>query len=140
MSNISTAGTNSLVQEISIVWSIEDVLDVRPLLSKEQASIVLQHLKKNHDATIGINWDVIEIVSDDLFLKSIRVIKTLRYKEHEIEISYQEFDERYIADIRIDDCDGHTVQGFCGLNTESEAVSVAQAFIDGLHYTEEEEE
>ncbi|WP_256597122.1 hypothetical protein [Legionella hackeliae] len=24
--------------------------------------------KENHDATIGINWDVIEIVSDDLFL------------------------------------------------------------------------
>lgn len=46
MSNISTTRTNSLIQEISIVWSIEDVLDVRPLLSKEQASIVLQHLKK----------------------------------------------------------------------------------------------
>ncbi|HAT1945882.1 TPA: hypothetical protein JBJ85_15515 [Legionella pneumophila] len=68
MSNISTDGTNSLIQEINIVWSIEDVLDVRPLLSKEQASTVLQHLKENHDATIGINWDVIEIVSDDLFL------------------------------------------------------------------------
>ncbi|CEG59308.1 hypothetical protein [Legionella fallonii] len=67
MSTISTEKTNNLTQEISIVWSIEDVLDVRPLLSKEQASIVLQHLKKNHDATIGINWDVIEIVSDDLF-------------------------------------------------------------------------
>ncbi len=139
MSNVLTAVTNNLIQEISIVWSIEDVLDVRPLLSKEQASIVLQHIKKNHDATIGINWDVIEIVSDDLFLKPIRVIKAFHYKGHEIEISYQESDERYTADIRIDDYDGHTVQGFCGLKTESEAVSVAQAFIDGLHYTEEEE-
>ncbi|KTD71835.1 hypothetical protein Lste_0120 [Legionella steelei] len=139
MSNVLTAVTNNLIQEISIVWSIEDVLDVRPLLSKEQASIVLQHIKKNHDATIGINWDVIEIVSDDLFLKPIRVIKEFHYKGHEIEISYQESDERYTADIRIDDYDGHTVQGFCGLKTESEAVSVAQAFIDGLHYTEEEE-
>ncbi|MFT4058961.1 MAG: hypothetical protein QM652_05370 [Legionella sp.] len=67
MSTISTEKTNELTQEICIVWSIEDVLDVRPLLSKEQASIVLKHLKKNNDANIGINWDVIEILSDDLF-------------------------------------------------------------------------
>lgn len=58
---------NNLTQKISIIWSIEDVLDVRPLLSKQQASTVLRHLKKNHDANIGINWNVIEIVSDDLF-------------------------------------------------------------------------
>lgn len=67
MSTTSTEKKNNFTQEISIVWSIEDVLDVRPLLSKEQASVILQHLKKNHDANIGINWDVIEIVSDDLF-------------------------------------------------------------------------
>ena len=53
--------------EISITWSIDDVLSVRPNLSKEQASSVLMHLKKHHDATVGINWDVIEAACDDMF-------------------------------------------------------------------------
>ena len=55
------------MKEISITWSIDDVLSVRPNLSKEQASDVLMHLKKHHDATVGINWDVIEITADELF-------------------------------------------------------------------------
>ena len=50
--------------EISITWSIDDVLSVRPNLSSEQASGVLMHLKKHHDATVGINWDVIEAACD----------------------------------------------------------------------------
>jgi hypothetical protein len=56
-----------MVIKIGIVWSIDDVLSVRPNLSKEQASHVLIHLKKHHDATVGINWDVIEAAADELF-------------------------------------------------------------------------
>jgi hypothetical protein len=53
-----------MLTEISITWSIDDVLSVRPNLSSEQASGVLMHLKKHHDATVGINWDVIEAACD----------------------------------------------------------------------------
>lgn len=56
-----------MLTEIGIVWSLDDVLSVRPGLSKEQASSVLMHLKKHHDATVGINWDVIEAACDDMF-------------------------------------------------------------------------
>ena len=56
----STAGNN-----------IEDVQSVRPDLTDEQASLVLRHLEKNHDATIGINWDTIEAVADYLFPESL---------------------------------------------------------------------
>jgi hypothetical protein len=56
-----------LVKEISIIWHIEDVQSVRPDLTDEQASLVLKHLKKNHDAEVGINWEIIEIVADILF-------------------------------------------------------------------------
>lgn len=56
-----------MIIEIGIVWSIDDVLSVRPNLSKEQASDVLIHLKNHHDATVGINWDVIEATADELF-------------------------------------------------------------------------
>ena len=55
-----------MVTEITMTWSIDDVLSVRPNLSKEQASSVLMHLKKHHDATVGINWDVIEAACDDM--------------------------------------------------------------------------
>ena len=57
----------TLVKEIAIKWHIEDVQSIRPDLSDEQASTVLKRLKKNHDASIGINWDTIEIVADILF-------------------------------------------------------------------------
>lgn len=57
----------SLPKKISIVWHIEDVLSVKSTLTAQEASLVLKHLKEHHDASIGINWDTIEIVADNLF-------------------------------------------------------------------------
>lgn len=48
-------------------WYTEDVIEMRPDLSHEQAWEVLKHIKKTHDATIGINWEVIEIACDILY-------------------------------------------------------------------------
>ena len=45
--------------EIAIVWSVEDVMQECDWLTREQALEVLHHLDHNHDATIGINWEVI---------------------------------------------------------------------------------
>ena len=52
--------------EISIVWSTEDVLSVRPDLTKEQAREVLYELDHSHDASIGISWDVIFVVAENM--------------------------------------------------------------------------
>ncbi len=57
-----------LTKQISITWDIDDILSVRPHLSPHQASQVLDFLEENHDASVGINWEVIEVVSDMLFL------------------------------------------------------------------------
>jgi len=54
---------------IAIYWHIEDVKEVRPDLSDEQCRELLEHCKDNHDATIGINWDVISTHAQDLFPK-----------------------------------------------------------------------
>ncbi len=54
-------------KSISIVWSVEDVLSVRPDLTEEQAWEVLKSIKNHHDATIGINWDVLNITADLLY-------------------------------------------------------------------------
>jgi hypothetical protein len=50
--------------EISIVWCVEDVQAVDDTISNEGARIILQAMKDGHDATIGINWDVIEYYID----------------------------------------------------------------------------
>ena len=44
---------------IEIIWDVEDVMQECPWLTRDQALEVLYDLKVNHDATIGINWDVI---------------------------------------------------------------------------------
>jgi riboflavin biosynthesis pyrimidine reductase len=46
-------------EEIAIIWSVDDVMQECRWLTKDQALEVLHNLKANHDATIGINWDVI---------------------------------------------------------------------------------
>ena len=47
--------------EISIVWSVDDVKEQCNWLTDEQARDVLHNLKHKHDACIGINWDVINV-------------------------------------------------------------------------------
>lgn len=53
--------------QIAITWHTEDVLNARPDLTEKQAMDVLLMIEKNHDATIGINWDVIAWVADELW-------------------------------------------------------------------------
>jgi len=50
---------NVFERTISISWSIDDVIDVCPHLTEEQALDVLHSVKRSHDANIGINWSVI---------------------------------------------------------------------------------
>ena len=57
----------SLQNQIAIIWNIEDVQEVRPDLTDEQALEVLLMAKDKHDAEIGINWDVLRIWADKLF-------------------------------------------------------------------------
>ncbi len=44
---------------IQIPWTTEDVLSVAPHLTHEQAREVLHEAAHKHDATTGINWDVL---------------------------------------------------------------------------------
>jgi len=52
---------------IEISWHIDDVKEVRPDLSDAQAREVLEHAKDQHDASVGVNWDVLTFHADDLF-------------------------------------------------------------------------
>ena len=55
------------IADIWDIWPIQAVQENRPDLSDEQAWNVLQSARRNHDATIGINWDVLEYHADMLF-------------------------------------------------------------------------
>lgn len=44
---------------ITIEWSAGDVKEQCQWLTNEQAVDVLQAMKNNHDACVGISWDVI---------------------------------------------------------------------------------
>jgi len=52
---------------IAVVWHIEDVLEVRPDLNRNQAWQVLRSVKQNHDANVGINWEVLSAHAEMLF-------------------------------------------------------------------------
>ncbi len=54
-------------REIAVIWCIEDVQEVRPDLTEDQCWEVLQHARQEHDAGIGINWDVLECHAQMLF-------------------------------------------------------------------------
>jgi hypothetical protein len=45
--------------QIAIKWNVEDVLEVAPKLDTHGCRRVLALIKHNHDATVGVNWDVI---------------------------------------------------------------------------------
>lgn len=73
-SNLITPGhleqaTNAAKDQILSVWSIDDVLarakDDEVEISNDQAREILGSLQKNHDATVGINWDVISCHIDN---------------------------------------------------------------------------
>ena len=69
--NLRDIARDDMIEEIAIIWCIEDVQSVRPDLTDQQASNVLKTLKENHDADVGINWEIIEIEADTLFVEEL---------------------------------------------------------------------
>ena len=58
------------MKTIAIKWSTNDVLsraeDMGVEITGEQADEILQNVFGNHDATIGVNWEVIEFHIENL--------------------------------------------------------------------------
>ena len=54
-------------EEINISWHVDDVLSVRPDLSRDEALKVLKTVKREHNAEVGVNWDVIETVAFEMY-------------------------------------------------------------------------
>ena len=50
-------------------WHIDDVFELAPYLSDDEARQVLAHVDETHDANVGINWDVLEAAIEYLNFK-----------------------------------------------------------------------
>lgn len=57
----------SELETISIIWSVEDVLNQRPDLTEKQSIKVLEQIKICHNAEIGVTWETIDTVAEDLY-------------------------------------------------------------------------
>lgn len=62
-----------MITWIAIRWCLEDVLHLAKSrgirLSKAQASEVLEAAERRHDASVGINWDVLACHIDQIARK-----------------------------------------------------------------------
>jgi len=47
--------------KIELIWCTEDVLEVAPDLTENEATRALYMAKKYHDAEVGVNWDTLRI-------------------------------------------------------------------------------
>ena len=54
-------------RQVAVIWSTDDVQDIRPDLTDDQAWRVLQNCRRVHDCEVGFSWLLIETVADDLF-------------------------------------------------------------------------
>lgn len=54
-------------RQVAVIWSIDDVQEVRPNLTDDESWEVLQACRKYHDCTVGFSWDHIECVAGSLF-------------------------------------------------------------------------
>ena len=54
-------------RQIAVIWSVDDVLEIRPDLTEDEAWEVLQAVEDDHDANLGICWDVLEYHATCLF-------------------------------------------------------------------------
>jgi len=67
MTNLEKFEENKLKDFIEIIWDIDDVLEVRPDLTKEQARLVLHEVGRRHDANYGISWEFIQCIAYILY-------------------------------------------------------------------------
>ncbi len=54
-------------KKISIEWHIDDVLEIRPDLDDRKAMNVLNMVLRKHDATVGVNWEVLDFWAMELY-------------------------------------------------------------------------
>ena len=70
LTNIPAAGTSrgfDPERQTAIIWSVDDIQEIRKDLSEEQAMKILIEAERKHDASYGISWDTLDCMADLMF-------------------------------------------------------------------------
>lgn len=69
------------------IWQVDDVTcdgnhheEIDPPVTKEEAEEVLHRMEHNKDASIGLNWDVLNHHLSDVIRERKEIIKTAKFK------------------------------------------------------------
>ena len=57
---------SQLPDSMEIVWCVEDVKSIASDLTDDECRQVLSLAKESHDATVGVNWDVLEVWASEV--------------------------------------------------------------------------
>jgi len=78
---------------ICIYWHISDVKEIKAGLTDDQCRQVLQDAAGNHNADIGINWEVLEATANTLFSQQLDLLSgSLLYKSNPITLKQESKD------------------------------------------------
>jgi len=64
---VSETSNDRSLMKISIEWHIDDVLEIRPDFDDRKAMNVLNMVMRKHDATVGVNWEVLDFWATELY-------------------------------------------------------------------------
>ena len=64
---VSSVSSDRDDKKICIEWHIDDVQEIRPDLDDRKAMNVLNMVMRKHDATVGVNWEVLDYWAMELY-------------------------------------------------------------------------
>ena len=75
---------------IRIEWHISDVKEGHQGLTDDQCREVLHEVARNHNADIGVNWDVLDVTVNQLFSRQLDLLSGLTsYKSNPITLKQE---------------------------------------------------
>ena len=58
--------------EISIIWCVDDLRQLGYECTDKQGSKILSQIERQHDANIGVNWDIVEFYCEENQLTKLK--------------------------------------------------------------------
>ena len=103
------------MKSVNFTWYTDDVLAVAPHLTEEQAYEVLLEIRQNHDAEVGVNWDVIRETAYNFFPVPIWLV-SLKSESHDLQFKFDnkptiELLQKVVWQFTkfVNECEGHDV-------------------------------
>ena len=107
-------------REIAIIWSVDDVQQLHPALTNEQAMEVLRRAEQEHDCNHGITWETIDDIASEMFPQSSKVEEIIKEKDKYLEKIENGLLESDVVYDLIHSLDRYEVDIYVDFSTQSE--------------------